>query len=168
MWSFGGLQLILTSKIYLPSQIPPLKRTCTFTVWSYVSVQISHSVVSNSLQPHGLQHARFLCQLPTPGACWNSCPSSWWCYLTISSSAVRFSCLQSFPAPGSFQVSHFFPSNTQSIGSSASTSVLPLNIQDWFPLGLTGWISLQSKGLHQSSSPAPEFKSINSSELSFL
>ena len=90
MWSFGGLQLILTSKIYLPSQIPPLKRTCTFTVWSYVSVQISHSVVSNSLQPHGLQHARFLCQLPTPGACWNSCPSSWWFHPTISSSVIPY------------------------------------------------------------------------------
>ena len=90
VWSFGGLQLILTSKIYLTSQIPLLKRTCTLTLWSYVSVQISHSVVSNSLQPHGLQHAWFLCGLPTPGACWNSCPSSWWFHPTISSSVVPF------------------------------------------------------------------------------
>ena len=88
------------------------------------------------------------CLTPTPGACWNSCPSSRWYHLTISSSVVPFSsCLQSFPESGSFPMSQFFESGGQSIGVSASTSVLPMNIQDWFPLGLTGLISLQSKGL---------------------
>ena len=111
------------------------------------SVQFSHSVVSNSLQPHGLQHARLPCPPPTPGACSNSCPSSHWCHPTISSLIVSFSCLQSFPASGSFPMSQFFESGGQSIGVSASASVLPMNIQDWFPLGWTDWISLQSKGL---------------------
>ena len=101
--------------------------------------------MSNSFWPHGLQHARLPCPSPTAGACSNSCPLSWWCYLTISSSAALFSCLQSFPASGSFAMSWLFPSGGQSLGTSAS--VLPMNIQDWFPLGLTGWISLQSKGL---------------------
>ena len=95
---------------------------------------------------HGLQHARFPCPSPTPGACSNSCPSSQWYHPTISSSVIPFSsCLQSFPASGSFQMSQFYISGGQSIGASAS--VLPMNIQDWFPLELTGWISLQSKGL---------------------
>ena len=106
------------------------------------------SVVSDSLQPHGLLHARPPCPSPTPGACSNSCPSSQWCHPTISSSVVPFSsCLQSFPAPGSFPVSQFFTSGGQSIGASASASVLPMNIQDYFPLGWTGLISFQSKGL---------------------
>ena len=113
----------------------------------FSSVQFSHSVVSDSLQPHGLQHTRTSCASTTPGACSNSCPLSWWCHPTISSSAVPFSRLQSFPASGSFQISQFFTSGGQRIGVSASASVLPMNIQDWFPLGLTGWISLQSKGL---------------------
>ena len=103
--------------------------------------------MSDSLQPHGLQHARLPCPSPTLRACSNSCPLSWWCHPTISSSVVHFSCLQSFPASGSFQMSPFFPSGGQSIGVSASALVLPMNIQDWFPLGWTGWISLQSKGL---------------------
>ena len=109
-------------------------------------VQFSHSVVSDFLWPHRLQHARLSCLPPTPGACSNSCPSSRWCHPTISSSVVPFSsCPQSFPASGSFPMSQFFPSSGQSIGVSASTSVLPINTQDcWFPLGLTGWI-LQSK-----------------------
>ena len=107
----------------------------------------SHSVVSDSLWSHGLQHARLPCPSPTPGACSNSCPSSQWCHPTISSSVIPFSsCLQSFPPSGSFPMSQFFPSGGQSIGVSASTSVLPMNIQDW-SLGWTGWISLQSKGL---------------------
>ena len=107
------------------------------------SVQFSCSVMSNSLRPHGLQHARLPCPSPTPGACSNSCPSSWWCRLTTSSSVVPFSsCLQSLPASGSFPMSQFFPSGGQSIGVSASASVFPMNIQDWFPLGLTSWISL--------------------------
>ena len=107
------------------------------------SVQFSHSVVSNSLWPHGLQHARLPCPSPTPGAC----PWSQWCHPTISSSVIPFSSyLQSFPASGSFSMSQFFASSGQSIGVSASTSVLPMNTQDWSPLGWTGWISLQSKG----------------------
>ena len=108
----------------------------------------SHSVVSDSLQHHGLQHARLLCPPPSPRACSNSCPSSKWCHPTISSSVIPFSsCPQSFPASGSFPVSQFFASGLQSIGASASASVLPMNIQGWFPLGFTCWISLQSMGL---------------------
>ena len=112
------------------------------------SVQFSHSVVSDSLWSHGLQHARPPWPSPIPRADSNSCPLSQWCHPTISSSAVPFSfCLQSFPASGSFPVSQFFASGGQSIGVSASASVLPMNIQDWFPLGWTGWFSMQSKGL---------------------
>ena len=112
------------------------------------SVQFSYSVVSSSLRPHGLQHARLPCPSPTPGVYPNSCPLSQWCHPTISSFVVPFSsCLQFFPESGSFQMSQFFASGDQSIGVSASTSVLPMNIQDWFPLGQTGWISLQSNGL---------------------
>ena len=110
--------------------------------------QFSPSVVSDSLPPHGLQHARLPCPSPTPGAYSNSCPLSRWCHPTISSSVVPFSsCPQSFPASGSFQMSQFFASSGQTIGVSGSTLVLPMNIQDWFLLGLTGWISLQSKRL---------------------
>ena len=106
------------------------------------------SVVSDSLQPHEPQHARFPCPSPTPEVHLNPCPLTQWCHPTISSSAVPFSShLQSFPATGSFQMNQFFISGGQSIGVSASTSVLPMNIQDWSPLGWTGWISLQSKGL---------------------
>ena len=112
------------------------------------SVQFSHSVMSDSLQPHGLQHSRLPFPSPTPRACSNSCPSSQWCHSTISSSVIPFSsCLQSFPASGSFPMSQFFASGGQSIGALALASVLPVSIQDWFPLGLTGWIPLQSKGL---------------------
>ena len=110
-------------------------------------LQFSHSVVSDSLWPHGLQHAKSPCPSPTPRAYSNSCPSSQWCHPTISSSAVCFSsCPQSFPPSGSFQMTHLFTSSGQSIGVSASTSVLPVNIQEWVPLGWTGWISLLSKG----------------------
>ena len=106
------------------------------------------SVTSDSLWPHWLQHARLPCLSPTPRACSNSCPLSQWRHPTISSSVVPFSsCLQSFPASGSFPMSQFFAWGGQSIGVSGSASVLPVNIQDWFPLGWTGWISLQSKGL---------------------
>ena len=112
-----------------------------------VLVQFSCSVMSDSLQPHGLQHTRPPCPSPTPRVHSNSCPLSWWCHLTISSCIMTFSSrLQFFLASGSFQMSQF-SSGGQSIGVSASTSVLPMNIQDWFPLGWTGWISLQSKGL---------------------
>ena len=110
------------------------------------SVQFSHSVMSHSLQPHELQHTRLLCPSPAPRACSNSCLSSRWCHPTISSFVIPFSsCLQSFPASGSFPMSQFLTSGGQSIGASAS--VLPMYIQSWFPLGLTGLISLQSKGL---------------------
>ena len=115
---------------------------------SCIPIQFSRSVVSNSLPPHGLQHARPPCPSSTPRVYSNSCPLSWWCHPSISSSVVPFSShLQSFPESGSFQMSQLFSSGGQSIGVSASTSVLPVKIQDWFPLGWTGWISLQSKGL---------------------
>ena len=111
------------------------------------SVQSSHSVMSDSLWPHRLQHARLPCPSPAPRAYSNSCPLSRWCYPTISSSVIPFSsCLQSFPASGSFPMTQFFTSGGQSIGVSASASVLPMNIQDWFPLRWTVWNSLQSKG----------------------
>ena len=104
--------------------------------------------MSNSLWLQELQHARPPCPSPALRACSNSCPLSQWCHPAILTSVIPFSsCLQSFPASGSFQMSQFFASGGQSIGASASASVLPMNIQDWFPLGLTGWISLQSKGL---------------------
>ena len=104
--------------------------------------------MSDDLQPHEMQHARPPCPSPTPRVHPNSCPLSQWCHPTISSSVVPFSsCPQSFPASGSFQMSQLFASGSQSIGVSASTSVLPMSTQDWFPLGWTGWISLQSKRL---------------------
>ena len=116
----------------------------------FSSVQFSCSVVSDSLWIHGLQHARPPCPSPAPGAYSNSWPLSQWCHLTISSSVFPFFCLQSFPASGYFQMSQFFASRNQNIGVSASASVLPMNIQDWVPLGWTCWISLQSKGLSKS------------------
>ena len=131
----------------------------------------SCSVVSDSLRPHGLQHARPPCPSLSPRVCSNSCPLSRWCHPTISSSIIPFdSCLQSFPASGPFPMSQLFLSGDQSIGPSASASVLPNNIQGWFPLGLTGFISLQSQGLsrvfssttvqkHQFSSTQPFFMS---------
>ena len=112
------------------------------------SVQFSHSVVFDSLRPREAQHDKPTWPSPTPGVYPNSCPLSRWCHLTISSSGIPFSsCLQSFPTSGSFQMSQLFASGGQNIGVSASTSVLPMNTQDWSPLGWTGWISLQSKGL---------------------
>ena len=112
------------------------------------SLQISWSAMSDSLQPHRLQHARLPCPSPTPRACSNSCPSSQWWHPTISSSVIPFSShLQSFPASVSFPMSQFFASGGQCIGVSASASVLPMNIQNWSPLGWTGWVSLQCKGL---------------------
>ena len=115
---------------------------------AFSSGQFNHSVVSDSLQPHGLQHTMPPCPSLTPGACSNSHPSSWWCHPTIPSSVIPFSSyFQSFPASESFPRSQFFASGGQSIGVSASVSVLPMNIQDSFPLGLTCLISLLSKGL---------------------
>ena len=126
---------------------------CKLIQWAipshlFSSVHLSCSVVSDSLRPHGLRHIRFPYPSPTPSAYSNSCPLSLWCRPTISSSVVPFSsCFQSFSASGSFPRSQFFISGGQSIGVLASASVLPMNIQDWSPLGLTGWISLRSKGL---------------------
>ena len=126
---------------------PQLLHSCEL-VFSISSVQFSCSVTSDSLWPHGLQHARPPCPSPTPRVYTNSCPLGQWCHPIISSSVVPFSSPhQSFPALGSLQMSQFFASGGQSIGVSASASVLPMNIQDWFPLGWTCWISLQSKGL---------------------
>ena len=124
------------------------------------------SDVSNSLQPHGLQHTSLPCPSSSPGACSNSCLLSWWCHPTISSSVALFSsCLQSFPASRSFPASWLFTSGGQSIG--ASVSVLPMNTQDWFPIGLTGLTSLWSEELSSVFS-TPQFESINSLALSLL
>ena len=132
------------------------------------SVQFSPSVLSDSLRPHGLQHARLPCSSATPRAYSNSCPSSLWCHPTISSSVILFSShLQFFQASGSFPMSQFFASGGQSIGVSASTSLPPVNTQDWLPLGWASWISLQSKGLSESYSTS-QFRSINSLVLSLL
>ena len=118
-----------------------------FSSFWFSSVQFSHSVTSDSLQPHEPQDTRPPCPSPTPGVYTNSCPSSWWCHPAISSSVIPFSsCPQSLPASGSFSMSQLFPRGGQSIGVSASASVLPMNTQDWSPLGWTGWISLQFKG----------------------
>ena len=123
----GGVE---TDQWFLAGAILPLS-----------SVQFSHSVMSDSLHPQGLQHTRLPCPSPTPGVYSNSCPSSRWCHPTISSYVVPFfSRLQSFPASGSLQINQFFSSGCQIIGVSALTSVLPMNIQDWFPLGWTAWI----------------------------
>ena len=145
------------SKLH-PQQSTPLtsSEACSASsiiVWLQVglpfsSFQFSHSVLSDSLQPHGLQHARPPCPSPTPRVYSDSCPLSWWCHPTTSSTVIPFfSSLQSSPASGSLPMSQFFISGGHSIGISASASVLPMNIQDWFPLGWTGWISLLSKGL---------------------
>ena len=136
----------------------------------FTLAQFSRSGVSDSLWPYGLQHARPPCPSPTPGVYSNSCPLSRWCHPTISSSVIPFSSrLQSFPASGSLPMSQFFTSGGQSIGASASASVLPMNIQDWFPLGYDGLVgSPCSPRDSQESSPTPQIKNINSSVLSFL
>ena len=128
----------------------------------------SCSVMSDCLRPHELQHAGLPCPSPSPRACSNSCPLSCWCHPTISSSVVPFSsCLQLFLASGSFLTSQPFTSGGQSIGASASASFLPMNIQDWFSLGLTG-LTLSSPRDSQASSSTPQFKSISSLALSLL
>ena len=131
---------MLSNQLFVSSYLWPIS--------SVISVQFSCSAMSNSLWPHGPQHSRPPCPSPTPGVFSNSCPLSRWCHPTISSSVILFSsCLQSFPASGSFQMSQLFASGGQSIGVSASATVLPMNMQNWFPLRWTDWICLQSKGL---------------------
>ena len=148
------IKLVPTTFSLIPVTPQSLKSDFAHTVlfrllWSVSSVQsLSHVQSIMSLQSHGLQHARLPCPSLTPRAYSNSCPSNRWCNPTISSSVVPFSsCLWSSPASGSFPMSQFFTSGGQSIGVAASASVVPVNIQDWFPLGWTGLISLQSKGL---------------------
>ena len=153
---------------------PHFEKQRGYSVVTFLLVQFS-SVAQLCLRclwclcdPHGLQHASIPCPSPSPRACSNSCASSQWCHPTISSSVVPFSsCLQSFPASGSFPMSQFFTSGGQSIGASALASVLPMSTQDWFPLGWTGWISLQSKGLSRvfSSTTVPKHQFL---ALSFL
>ena len=146
---------MLPRNVYLDltiSDLIGLKCMCDLCLQNYSyfihSHQFSCSVMSDSLRPHGLQHARPPCPSPTPRVYSNSCPLCQWCHPTISSSVNHFSSrFQCFPASESFQMCQLFTSGGQSIGVSASTSVLPMNIQDWFPLRWTGWISLQSKGL---------------------
>ena len=144
---FLSCQTEILGPLNIHSVLPQLQATTFYflSLWMWLfSVQFSCWVVPYSLQPHGQQHARPPCPSPTPRVYSNSCPSSPWCHLAISSSVVPFSsCLHSFPASGSFPVSQFFTSGGQIIGVSASASVLPMNIQDWCPLGWTGWISLQ-------------------------
>ena len=136
-WLWGQLISTLITWLHLMALQLPVE-----------TVQFSHSVMSNSFRTHGLQHARPPCPSPNPGVYSNSCPLSQWCHPTVSSSVIPFSsCLQSLQASGSFQMSQFFTSGGQSIGVWATISILPKNTQDWFPLGWTGWISLQSKGL---------------------
>ena len=126
----------------------PLQYSCYENPWTFSSVQFSHSVVSDSLQPNELHHARPTCPSPTPGVHSDSRPSSQWCHPDISSSVVPFSsCPQSLPASKSFPMSQLFAWGGQSTGVSALASFLPKNTQDWSPLGWTGWISLQFKGL---------------------
>ena len=143
---FGGLR----KSLQMVTAAMKLKDTWSLEekLWPTSVSQFSRSVMSDSLRPHGLQHARPPCPSPTSGVYSNACPLSWWCHPTISSSVVSFSSHpQSFPASGSFLMSQLFASGGQSAGVSASTSVLPMNIQDRFPLGWTGRISLQSKKL---------------------
>ena len=150
----------------------PVHNTEKWNISCHVSKQGHHSqfsgsVMSNSFQPHGLQHAWLPCPSPTSGAYLNSCPSNRWCHPTISSSVVPFSSrLQYFPASGYFPVSHFFPSGGQSIRISVLVLVFPMNIQDWSPLRLV-WSPCSPRD-SQEPSPTPQFKSINSSVISFL
>ena len=143
-------------------------RTLPETLQRVQSIQFSRSVMSVSLQPHGLQHARPPCSSPSPKAYSNSCPLSWWCHPTISSSIISFSShFQSFPVLGSFQMSQIFSFGGQSIGVSASGLVLPTNNQDWFLLGCTVGTSCSPRDSQQSY-PTPQFKSSNAAALSFL
>ena len=146
----GDIMCAAFGKVNVVCLLVQLRYIITSTLYIHIclSLQFSHSVMSNSLGPRELQHARIPCPSPTPRAYSNSCPSRQLCHSIISSSVVPFSSrLQSFPASGSFQRSQFFSSDGQSIGASALALVLPMNIQGWSPLGLTGLISLQFKGL---------------------
>ena len=164
--------MLLESLVKLPSHLNPIIINWPGVVlreWRRMSGELfdfCRSVMSNCLQPHGLQHTSLPCPSPTPGAYSNSCRSSQCCHPTFWSSVVFFSRLQSFPASKSFTKSQFLPGG-QSIGDSASASVLPVDIQDWFPLGWTGLIFLTSRDSKESF-PTPQFKSFNSLELSFL
>ena len=134
--------------IHVDAWQKPIRYCKAIILWWKILLLFSHSVMSNSLWPHGLQHARLPCPSPFPGVCSNSCPLNQWCHPTISSSVIPFSsCLQSFPASGSFPMSQLFAPGGQRIGVSASASVLPMNISDWFSLGWTDCITLLSKGL---------------------
>ena len=177
MAASGGIttrnQFQLVEFTYLTQISPVLCTVCVcgmhLNLYSFIAcVQFSCSVMSDSLRLHEPQHTRPPCPSPAPGVHSDSGPSSQWCHPAISSSVVPFSsCPQSFPASGSFQMSQFFPSGGQSIRASALASVLPVNTQDWYLLGWTGWISLRPRD-SQESSPTPQFKSINSLALSFL
>ena len=139
----GGYQGTVSRVCCRAQLLPATPHTLCLSFLLPLLLLFSHSVMSNSLQTHGLQHARLPCPSPSPGACSNSCPLSRWCHPTISSSVVPFfSCLQSFPVSRSLLMSQLFTSDGQNIGASASVSVLPMSIQGWFPLGLTGLISL--------------------------
>ena len=147
LWSHCCYWYLFSVNLWMVCYKNPPLIYAKINYFNFICDQFS-SVMSDSLQPYGLQHTRLLCPSPTSKACSDSCPSSQWGQPTISSSVIPFSsCLQSFLATGSFPMSQFFAWGDQSIGVSASVSDLPMNIQDWFPLGLTGWISLQSKGL---------------------
>ena len=148
-------QIVWKSRdITLPTNVHIVKAMSFPAVMYECVLLFNSSVFSNSLWPHGLQHARLRCPLPSPRACSNSCQLSRWCHPTISSFIIPFSSFQSYPVSGSFLMSQFFASGAQSIGASASAPVLPMNIQSWFPLELT--------------SLAPQFESINFSALSLL
>ena len=150
------------------SPLLPCNKFFSTILLDSISVQFSYSVVFNSLWPHEPQPTRPPCASLTPGVHPNPLPLSRWCHPTISSSVLPFSsCPQSFLASGSFPMSQFFASGSQSIGVTASASVLPINTQDWFPLGWTGWSPCSPRD-SQDSSPTPQFKSINSLALSFL
>ena len=147
IYIYGWVPLLLTWNYHnIVNWLYPIQKLRSWHQFS--SLQFSCSVVSDSLRRYELQHARSPCPSPDPGVHPNSCSLSWWCHPTISSSVIPFSsCPQYFPASGSFQMSQLFASGCQSIGVSASIFILPMNTQDWSPLGLTSWIFLQSKGL---------------------
>ena len=163
------IQILITQNGDMSSEVYISLKFILFTqIFNLLLLLFCHSVMSDSLQPHGLQRARLPCLSPFPRVCSKSCPLNQWCHPTISSSVVPFSsCLQSFSASGSFPMSQLFISGTQPIGASTSMSVLSVNIQDWFPLRLITLISLLFKGLSESS-PTPQFEGISSSVLSLF